>query len=65
MVKFLKRKNANFELGPGQNSDPDEGPSMTGGQKKANTVNSRQHSESYVSFGFTFTGDARTPTPLC
>ena len=48
MEKFLKRKNANSELGPGQNSDPDEGPSMTGGQKKANTVSSRQYSESYV-----------------
>ena len=30
MKKFLKRKNANSDLGPGQNSDPDEGPSMSG-----------------------------------
>ena len=65
MEKFLKRKNANSKLSPGQNSDQDEGPSMTEDQKKANTVSSRQYSESYVSFGFTFAGDARTTTPLC
>ena len=46
MEKFLKRNNANSELDPGQNSNPDEGLSMTGGQKKANTMSSRQYSES-------------------
>eukprot|EP00064_Thunnus_orientalis_P002476 superscaffoldBa00000183_g2483 len=29
MEKFLKRKNANSELDPGLNSDPDEGRSMS------------------------------------
>ena len=38
---------------------------MTADQKKALTVSSRQYSGSYGSFGFPFTGDARTPTPLC
>ncbi|XP_061681813.1 vesicle-associated membrane protein 4 isoform X2 [Syngnathoides biaculeatus] len=35
MGKFLKRTTANSKLGPGQDSDPDEGPSMSGGKKKA------------------------------
>ncbi|KAL0148664.1 hypothetical protein M9458_055991 [Cirrhinus mrigala] len=60
MEKFYKRKNVNSELGPGQNSDRDEGTSRNGGQKKAKTVTSskvsRQYSESYISY--------TSPTPL-
>lgn len=65
MEKFLRRENANAEQGPGQNSDTDEGPSMSGQKKKDKTVSSRQYSKGYLSFGFTFTGDATAPTPLC
>ncbi|XP_035209693.1 zinc finger BED domain-containing protein 5-like [Stegodyphus dumicola] len=41
---------------------------MSGGQKKAKMVKfsgARQYSESYISVGFTFTGDEHKPTPLC
>ena len=58
MEKFLKRKNADTVLDPGQNP----GPSMSGGEKKAKR---RQYNENYLSFRFTFTGDATAPTPLC
>ena len=65
MDKYLKRKSTNSELGPGQNSDPDECTSRSGGEKKAKTVSSRQYSKSYLSFGFTFTGEQMALTPLC
>nr|XP_039258211.1 uncharacterized protein LOC120334769 [Styela clava] len=58
MEKFLKRKNADIVLDPGQNP----GSSMSGGEKKAKT---RQYNENYLSFRFTCTGDATAPTPLC
>ena len=38
--KFLKRKNADFEIDLGQNPDLDECPSISGGQKKAKMVTS-------------------------
>ena len=66
MGKFLRRENDNGTQGPGQNSDPDEGPSMSGRQKKKDkTVSSRQYSESYLSFGFTFTRDVMALPPVC
>lgn len=62
MEKFLKRINADTAQDPGQNPDPDEGLSMSGGEKQANT---RQYNENYLSLGFTFTGDATAQTPFC
>uniref|UniRef100_A0A0E9VFN2 Uncharacterized protein n=1 Tax=Anguilla anguilla TaxID=7936 RepID=A0A0E9VFN2_ANGAN len=40
-------------------------PLRVGGQNKAKTVSLRQYSDSYLLFGFTFTGDPAAPTPLC
>ncbi|XP_077973281.1 zinc finger BED domain-containing protein 5-like [Styela clava] len=56
--EIFEKKNADIVLDPGQNP----GPSMSGGEKKAKT---RQYNENYLSFGFTCTGDATAPTPLC
>ena len=47
MDKFLRRKAADFELDLGENLDPDEGPSMRGGQKKAKTVTSNKVSGTF------------------
>ena len=58
----MKRK-----LGPDQDPptpDPDE-PSTSGCQKKAKTVSSRQYSDEYLSFGFSFTGVPAAPSTLC
>lgn len=55
MDKYLKSfKSTNWEPGHGQNSDPDEGPSMHGGQMKAKKASLRKYSESYLCFGFYF-----------
>ena len=69
--KFLKRKIAVSALDLVQNPNPDEGPGMSRGEKKTRTPTSskisgtRQYNESYLSFGFTFTGDGSARTPLC
>src|SRR4029434_11172532 len=63
METFLKRK-----LGPNQDPptpDPDDEPSTSGCQKKAKTVSSRQYSDEYLSFGFSFTGVPAAPSSLC
>lgn len=43
--KYLKGKRTQSDLIPGENSDPEEGPSMSCGQKKAKKDGSRQYNE--------------------
>ena len=62
MEMFLKRKYTDTVLDPEQNARPNENSSMTAGETKAKK---RQYNEKYLSFGFTLTGDAMAPTPLC
>ena len=64
MDKYLKRKSTNSELGPGQNSDPDEFTSMSGGEKKAKTVSSRQYSESYFLWIYFYRGTDGTDSVM-
>lgn len=67
--QWWRWKDANSKLGPVQNSDQDERPSLSRGQEKAKSSSkvcgTRLYSESYRSFGCTFTKDAMKPTPLC
>ena len=64
--EVLRRENDNAEQGLGQNPDPDEGPSMSGRDKKKDKrMSLRQYSKSYLSFRFTFTEDVTAPTPVC
>ena len=53
--EVFEKGNANAEPGPRQNSDPDEGPRMIWPRDGV----------SFLSFGFTFTGDATAPSPVC
>ena len=53
MDRYLKRKNGNETT---SSSRPNE--------KNQNSTVMRQYSDSYISFGFTFTGDSTTPIPL-
>ena len=64
MDKYLKRK----EPTPDQSApitNPVDEPTTSGVQKKAKTVSSRLYSDTYLSFGFSFTGDPVAPCPLC
>ena len=54
MDHYLKRKSENETTGT---SRPNE--------KKQKSVVMRQYSDSYISYGFTFTGDPTAPIPLC
>ena len=54
MDRYLKRKSENETTGT---SRPNE--------KKQKSVVMRQYSDSYISYGFTFTGDPTAPIPLC
>ena len=54
MYRYLKRKSENETTGT---SRPNE--------KKQKSVVMRQYSDSYISYGFTFTGDPTAPIALC
>ena len=51
MDRYLKRKNVNEN-------------EKASNKKKSNSV-MRHHSDSYISFGFSYTGDLTFPKPVC